>query len=1107
MGIGNFAFAILATILVLGYIGYVQEAYPVESSYSAGEDTTAVAGAARWRPSTSSSGITTYTRRSCGNGDASRFEQCDTNDFKGRTCHDYGFDAGSLTCTSRCRIKMDGCYDAPVSVTYCGDGNIDTGEDCDGSNLGGFSCSDWGFNAGDLKCMPRQCKFDNSGCYDAPVAVCSDNDNPDSCLDVSHCSWDAETDTCIDYVGPSPSTCNDPDGGLDYYNQAHAFGYSKICADDRDCRYRSGGRDYCVDGIVGANVVSLREMYCDDEGHLASVYYTCEFGCVEGACLQSPVGVCPEPPVNIREECYLINITNTTTGCIDYAVGCPVASCTDSDGGIDGFTFGYTTTTILMPLLPNIDTMNYDSCIQNTLSPDSKVLQERYCDGDKDAYTRIDCPYGCKDGACLAPPVATCPDSIKPTEIGCYLVEAGQDNYGCMTYEKECVGCGMPADPNCQYVETGRDDFNCPIYKETCICPVMPTTTDNDIGCYYVEAGQDNNGCMTYEKKCTVCVAPDNDPNSNCQYVENGRDQYNCPTYDKMCEINTCDDSDGGKNTYVKGACTSYNQVIEDMAGISVQSDYCKYTSYSKTGVLMEAYCGSNGCEQAEVKCPWRYICRAGKCVRGSSSDPICIDTDGGKDPNVQGTISSLQTTGSQDWCYLSKYRDKLEGGAMTDSCSNSVGMLSDTYCGVFEYYCKNDDEDDAAFMECKYGCSDGACLAPPVATCPDSIKPTEIGCYLVEAGQDNYGCMTYEKECVGCGMPADPNCQYVETGRDKYNCPIYKETCVVGTVCGNKVRENQEECDTNDFGGRTCQTQGFDDGNLRCSASCKIETDGCFRVIKPTEVCGNKVREGQEECDSNDFRGLTCKDYKFDGGDLRCSASCLIETDSCYKVDSSNTCECTSTSAGFIVSKNNCETNNRPYCDIIIGTNDVKCECREIPPPTTLYCGDGMINGNEVCDGYNFGGQTCVGLGFAGGYLVCSNDCKVIDVGSCVPVVDPPYCGDGVINPGEYCDGNNFGGLTCQDAGFDGGTLNCGSNCVIDVSGCYIEPDPYVPVCGNGYLEDGEDCDGDEYLYDDVSCREYGYTEGTISCTSDCIVSTRYCEYNWRDDRSFNLV
>jgi hypothetical protein len=46
----------------------------------------------------------------------------------------------------------------------CGNGVIDDGEQCDGGNLGGFSCSDLGYSGGTLACDPVTCTYDASGC-------------------------------------------------------------------------------------------------------------------------------------------------------------------------------------------------------------------------------------------------------------------------------------------------------------------------------------------------------------------------------------------------------------------------------------------------------------------------------------------------------------------------------------------------------------------------------------------------------------------------------------------------------------------------------------------------------------------------------------------------------------------------------------------------------------------------------------------------------------------------------------------------------------------------------------------------------------------------------
>jgi hypothetical protein len=46
----------------------------------------------------------------------------------------------------------------------CGNGIVDPGEQCDGGNLNGFSCTDLGYSGGTLGCDPVTCTYDASGC-------------------------------------------------------------------------------------------------------------------------------------------------------------------------------------------------------------------------------------------------------------------------------------------------------------------------------------------------------------------------------------------------------------------------------------------------------------------------------------------------------------------------------------------------------------------------------------------------------------------------------------------------------------------------------------------------------------------------------------------------------------------------------------------------------------------------------------------------------------------------------------------------------------------------------------------------------------------------------
>ena len=101
------------------------------------------------------------------------------------------------------------------------------------------------------------------------------------------------------------------------------------------------------------------------------------------------------------------------------------------------------------------------------------------------------------------------------------------------------------------------------------------------------------------------------------------------------------------------------------------------------------------------------------------------------------------------------------------------------------------------------------------------------------------------------------------------------------------------------------------------------------------------------------------------------------------------------------------------------------------------LHCGNGVMEGQEDCDGQDLGGRTCEDLDFTAGTLGCAADCT-FDTDGCGP---PTTCGDSQIQPPEACDGTNLDGQTCESLGFYAGTLSCGDDCRFDTAGCDMNP------------------------------------------------------------------
>ena len=139
--------------------------------------------------------------------------------------------------------------------------------------------------------------------------------------------------------------------------------------------------------------------------------------------------------------------------------------------------------------------------------------------------------------------------------------------------------------------------------------------------------------------------------------------------------------------------------------------------------------------------------------------------------------------------------------------------------------------------------------------------------------------------------------------------------------VCGDGRATGAEACDGDELAGASCASLGFsgETSGLRCNELCRFETTGC------TGICGDGVRDGSEMCDGANPDGVTCQDRGFydpGPGPLTCNGLCGWDTSGC-----------------------------------------------------TGSCGDGIVNGPELCDGAP-PGASCFVYGFDAGRAGCSAVC-----------------------------------------------------------------------------------------------------------------------------------
>lgn len=165
-------------------------------------------------------------------------------------------------------------------------------------------------------------------------------------------------------------------------------------------------------------------------------------------------------------------------------------------------------------------------------------------------------------------------------------------------------------------------------------------------------------------------------------------------------------------------------------------------------------------------------------------------------------------------------------------------------------------------------------------------------------------------------------------------------------------------------------------------------------------------------------------------------------------------------------------------------GDSDAGSESSATTSASPPVCGDGTLQTGEDCDGEDFGAQSCGDLGFDDGLLICNKACQLLTEGC-------RSCGDDSLSMSEACDGDLFGEVTCDSLGFSpGGVLGCSADCsAVDTSGC----NP-LPTCGDGLRNGAEACDGADL--GGATCMSLGFDLGVLTCLpGSCTFNVAGCQ------------
>lgn len=223
--------------------------------------------------------------RGCGDGERAGLEDCDGADRPLTSCSAIGYYGGSLDCLASCRYDTSGC------TGRCGDGtrNAPAGspiEVCDGADMGGADCTDFGFYfASGLACNAL-CNVDVSSCG----GTCGDN------------AFDSGQELC----DPGESSAALSARGLDCTDFGYYDAAGLECSDSCQFDTSGCGGGYCGDDIRqsteecdGTNVGTAT---CTSFGYYSATTLGCRANCTYDTS-QCTGGRCGDSTINGPEQC------------------------------------------------------------------------------------------------------------------------------------------------------------------------------------------------------------------------------------------------------------------------------------------------------------------------------------------------------------------------------------------------------------------------------------------------------------------------------------------------------------------------------------------------------------------------------------------------------------------------------------------------------------------------------------------------------------------------------------------------------------------------------------------------------------------------------------
>ncbi|MGC4120806.1 MAG: lamin tail domain-containing protein [Myxococcales bacterium] len=747
----------------------------------------------------------------CGNGAIDSGEQCDGSNLNGKTCASEGFASGSLTCGASCQFNTSGC-------TKCGNGTVDSGEQCDGSNLNAKTCATQGFAGGTLSCG-SSCQLVTSGCtmcgnnaIDGGEVCDGTNLNGKSCatqgfaggtLSCSSCAFNTSGCTlCGNNAIDGGEVCDGTNlNGKTCATQGFAGG-TLSCS---SCAFNTSGCTLCgnnaIDGSEVCDGTNLNGKTCATQGFAGGT-----LSCSSCAFNTSGCTMCGN------------NVLNGSEACDGTAFG--GKTCATIGGGFTGGTLACSSSCALVTTGCTTAAVCNNGVLESGEVCDGSLLGGRTC--VTEGYTTG--TLGCTN--CALNTTTAC------TGMRCGVAQALGTVTPVASYAKSMVvssskiilgSFDLNTQANPDYVSLelyeGGGPFTSGLatgtfqltaseqqYSSCSLCVVM---TD-EMGKTYLPTG----GSVTLTAVANRLTGTLNNVSFQEVTISSVSPYTSTPVTPNGCTSNIASMAfDAAINPCGDGQVTG-NEVCD---GTNLAGATCTDFGYGSGTPTCNTSCSS-------------LVLNADNSIKGctpatgETTDAQCLN---GNDDNTNGWADCEEAACRQSTTNVCKsglvwtYSD---GSTCTDACN----LLDDCGWGLPDLF---------------------SCSCSSNAGC-DGIH-TGYRCYTELASSSKFTHPACGAPCQNLGSTQaarDTWCTYLMGATS--TCNATTGACSVASTCGNGTLDSGEQCDGSAMGGATCVSlnQGFTGGTLTCNAGCTYNTSQCTTTgasCTPSQVVISQVYGG----------------------------------------------------------------------------------------------------------------------------------------------------------------------------------------------------------------------------------------------------------------------